>query len=272
MQKSTWVFAGLLSALVLIGALGLSLREAKKQAAAAEAAAAEAQRLTEQMASLTNRLSEELTASKSEAEILSHKIKETQDERLWLQQQMRAELESKDVAISQLQGRLTFNILDRVLFDSGQSTLKPEGEAILLKIAKFLTAVTNREVQVAGHTDNVPIHNRTVEGFTENWSLSAGRAIAAVRFLHEKGGVAPKRLSAVGYGEYRPIASNETNEGRAKNRRIAVVVMPEQLPLDDSAKPDESGTNRPPAKVGAVGTNAPPTKLDAPPIDAPPGQ
>ncbi|HTI69344.1 MAG TPA: OmpA family protein [Candidatus Limnocylindria bacterium] len=270
MPKSTWVFAGILSALVIIGALGFSLREARQDTKSALAAAEEAKLQAEQASSMTNRMQVELSALKSESEILAQKIKDTQEERFGLEQQLRAELESKDVAISQLQGRLTFNILDRVLFDSGRAALKPEGETILLKIAKFLGAVTNREVQVVGHTDNVPIHNRTADGFTDNWSLSAGRAIAAVRFLQEKGGVAPKRLSAVGCGEFRPVASNDTPEGKTKNRRIAVVVLPDKLVADDTTKAD-AATNAPPALLHAGSTNAPTAgETPAPTVTPPP--
>lgn len=257
MPRSTWVFAGILSGLVLLGITGMGWRRASQEAERAQAEAADARHAAEQLASTTNQLSDALATAKAEAEALETKIKEAREDRLGLEQQMRAELDSKDVTISQLQGRLTLSIVDRVLFDSGQTLLKPEGEAILLKIAKFLGSVTNREVQVVGHTDNVPIHSRTIDGFTDNWALSSGRAVAAVRFLQEKGGVDPKRLSAVGCGEYRPLAGNDSNEGRAKNRRIAVVVLPEQMGPDDTAhKTETASTNLPPVKAESQGANA----------------
>lgn len=144
-----------------------------------------------------------------------------------VEKEMRSALNSKEVTITELQGRLTVNILDRVLFDSGRAQLRPEGQAILLKVAKVLSGAAARRVEVIGHTDNIPIRTRTVDGFTDNWTLSQGRALAAARFLIDQGGLAPNRLSAAGCSEYRPIADNATPEGRARNRRIEVVVLPE---------------------------------------------
>jgi flagellar motor protein MotB len=141
-----------------------------------------------------------------------------------LESQMRAALESKDIAISELQGKLTLSILDRILFDSGQAEIKPEGQEVLRKVAAVLDQYPNRQIQVNGHTDNVPIHTSQ---FPTNWELSAARALAAVRFLVEQAGVDPKRLAAVANGEFQPVADNSTPEGRAKNRRIAIIVLPE---------------------------------------------
>lgn len=147
-----------------------------------------------------------------------------------LEEEMRSDLESKDVAISNLKGKLTVNILDRVMFDSGEVVLKPDGETVLRKIASILTGHPELKIQVIGHTDNVPIRNR----FASNWELSAARAIAAVHFLTEKVGVDPRRVGAAGYGEYRPIADNSTPEGRARNRRIAITILPDELAAADA--------------------------------------
>lgn len=155
---------------------------------------------------------------------------------------MRADLESKDVTISKLQGKLTVNILDRVMFDSGEAVLKPEGESVMRKIAAILAEHPGLKIHVIGHTDNVPMHNR----FASNWELSTARALAAVHFLTEKAGVDPHRVGAVGYGEYRPIADNSTAEGRAKNRRIAVTILSDELAGVDAgpaAQPDAAGVS-----------------------------
>jgi chemotaxis protein MotB len=85
------------------------------------------------------------------------------------------------------------------------------------------------KVHVIGHTDNVPIRASVRSRFTSNWELSTARATAAVRFLSEKAGVNATRLGAVGYGEFRPVADNATPEGRAKNRRIAITLLSEEL-------------------------------------------
>jgi chemotaxis protein MotB len=142
-----------------------------------------------------------------------------------LEDEMRAGLESKDVTISKLQGKLTVNIMDQVMFDSGEAVLKPGGEVVMRKIAAILAEHPDLKIHVIGHTDNVPMRNR----FASNWELSAARALAAVHFLTEKAGVDPRRVGAVAYGEYRPVADNATAEGRAKNRRIAVTILSDEL-------------------------------------------
>ena len=111
----------------------------------------------------------------------------------------------------------------------GEAELKPEGEKVIQKIATVLAQYPDRQIHVIGHTDNVPIRVGPRTKFASNWELSTARAIAAVRFLCEKAGGDPRRLGAVGYGEFHPIADNSTTEGRAKNRRIALVVLPEEL-------------------------------------------
>ena len=167
-----------------------------------------------------------------------------------LEDEMRAGLESKDVTISKLQGKLTVNILDRIMFDSGEAILKPGGEAVMRKIAALLAEHPELKIHVIGHTDNVPIRSR----FASNWELSTARALAAVHFLTEKAAVDPHRVGAVGYGEYRPIADNATAEGRAKNRRIAITILPDELAGADTvpaAKPDANAQS-PPTGTGPL--------------------
>jgi chemotaxis protein MotB len=146
---------------------------------------------------------------------------------------MRQQLESRDVTISKLQGKLTVTIVDRVMFDSGEAILKPDGAAVMQKIADLLTSHPELKIHVIGHTDNVPIRQTAQSRFASNWELSAARALAAVHFLTEKAGVDPHRLGAVGYGEFRPIADNSTPEGRARNRRIAITILPDELVAGD---------------------------------------
>jgi chemotaxis protein MotB len=163
-----------------------------------------------------------------------------------LEDQMRERLESKDVTISKLQGKLTVTIVDRVMFDSGEAILKPDGAVVMQKIADLLAANSQLQIHVVGHTDNVPIRQTAQSRFASNWELSTARALAAVHYLVEKAGVDPRRLSAVGCGEYRPVADNATAEGRAKNRRITITILPEAFLAG------EEGTLRAPAS--ATGT------------------
>ena len=141
-----------------------------------------------------------------------------------LKSSLEKELESKEIKITELQGKLTVNLVDKVLFDSGRAEIKASGRKVLDKIAKnLLNKYPDRAVLVAGYTDNVPIGDDLKSRFPTNWELSTERATAAVRYLQEHGGVDPKRLSAIGYAQYHPIADNNTEEGRAKNRRVEII-------------------------------------------------
>jgi chemotaxis protein MotB len=203
--------------------------------------------LDEAKVSLTNALAESEQA-KSQISGLKTRVANLEKEKEMagqmakaLENEMRSDLESRDVTISNLQGKLTVNILDRVMFDSGEAILQPDGETVLRKIAGILAGHPELKIQVIGHTDNVPIRSR----FASNWELSAARALAAVHFLTEKAGVAPIRVGAVGYGEFRPIADNSTPEGRAKNRRIAITILPDELAGDDTLPTVETNASVP---------------------------
>jgi len=115
---------------------------------------------------------------------------------------------------------LEVEINTSILYSSGNARLAPDAVPVLEELAKILTPFPNA-VHVEGFTDDVPINTLT---FPSNWELSAARA-ASVVTLFAKTGIDPARLAAIGYGEYRPVADNDTEEGRAKNRRVVVVVM-----------------------------------------------
>lgn len=125
-----------------------------------------------------------------------------------------------DVQVSVEERGIVVRFAEKVLFDLGKADLKPEYQEVL---KQFAAAILPWEspIRVEGHTDNLPIN--TPE-FPSNWELSVRRATTVVRFLIEQG-IDPKLLSAVGYGEYQPIASNLTEEGRAQNRRVDIVLL-----------------------------------------------
>lgn len=118
---------------------------------------------------------------------------------------------------------LVISLAEAAFFDSGSAAVKPESRELLDKVAALLSDVPNH-IRVEGHTDNVPISNSR---FPNNWELSTARATSIVTYLITNFGYPPDRLSAAGYGEYRPIASNDTPEGRALNRRVDIVVLNE---------------------------------------------
>ena len=119
-------------------------------------------------------------------------------------------------------GRMVIQLANDVLFDSGQTVIKPDGREALAQVAAVLKTFPERHFQIAGDTDNVPISNAR---FPSNWELSTARAVEVVRFLIAHG-MAPGVLSASGYGEFDPVASNDTEAGRSKNRRIEITLQP----------------------------------------------
>lgn len=117
--------------------------------------------------------------------------------------------------------RIKITLPSPVLFDLGKAELKPQAKKILQTIATSIKNVPN-PVIIEGHTDNIPI---TGGQFSSNWELSAARAYSVIRYYIDELGFEPNRLSALGYGEYHPVAPNDTEENRAKNRRIEIIIV-----------------------------------------------
>ena len=146
-----------------------------------------------------------------------------------LLENMKSEIDKGKITITQLRGKLKVNMLDEILFDSGETTIKPQGIEVLKRVGNILLNVKDKAINIEGHTDNVPIGAELSEKYPTNWELSVARATNVARYLQEKSGINPILLSATGYGEYKPIASNETEEGKAKNRRIEIVLVPKEV-------------------------------------------
>jgi chemotaxis protein MotB len=144
---------------------------------------------------------------------------------------MKEEVAKGRVTISQLRGKLTVNLLDEILFDSGSAAIKPEGRDVLKRLGGVLAEVGDKAVVIEGHTDNVPISGELAKRFPTNWELSTARATSVVRYLEEEAGILPERLSAMGFGPHRPVASNDSPEGRLRNRRIEIKLVPLEAPL-----------------------------------------
>jgi chemotaxis protein MotB len=137
-------------------------------------------------------------------------------------QKFKSMIDAGQLKITTRNGRLVLQLPNDVLFDSGKTEIKPEGKTALGQVATVFKTVTGRSFQVAGDTDNVPIQTPR---FPSNWELSTARAVEVVKLLIAQG-VDPKALSAAGYGEFDPIASNDTPDGRARNRRIEITLQP----------------------------------------------
>jgi chemotaxis protein MotB len=167
-----------------------------------------------------------LRQEKTQVEEKSEFVMKTYDD---LVKTMKNEIAEGEIRISQQGERLSVDVSEQVLFLSGSDKVQPKGEKILKKLIPALKGAKDKRVTVEGHTDNAPIQKALRKVFPSNWELSAARAVRVVRFL-EGQGVDPVRLSAVGYGEHRPIASNRDAEGKKRNRRIEIVLLPQAKP------------------------------------------
>ncbi|HWO95363.1 MAG TPA: flagellar motor protein MotB [Bacillus sp. (in: firmicutes)] len=144
-----------------------------------------------------------------------------------VQQKVNGYIESRDLT-GKLKTSLTdegllITILDNVLFDSGVAEIRPADRQLAKEISQLLVMETPKNVIISGHTDNIPIRNRY---FESNWDLSVMRAVNFMKALLENQNLNPALFSAKGYGEYKPIATNSTEEGRLKNRRVEILIVP----------------------------------------------
>ncbi|TKS59519.1 MAG: hypothetical protein EWM72_02087 [Nitrospira sp.] len=146
-----------------------------------------------------------------------------------LEASLRSEIAQGDIKIKQVRDRLTINVVDRILFDSGSATIKPAGHKVLKTVGEVLMTVTDKQIRIDGHTDNVPISARLQDRFKTNWELSTARATSVVRYLIDEGGIAPEVLTAAGHADTRPVASNDSEAGRSQNRRIEIALYPKDL-------------------------------------------
>ena len=144
-----------------------------------------------------------------------------------LEAAMGQELENHEVVLQVTPEGFVISLKELGFFNSGQAELLPGAAGKIEKIAKVLSK-PGLEIRVEGHSDNQPIHN---DQFRSNWELSTARAMAVLRLLVDDAGFDPKKLSASGYGEYRPVADNSTVEGRRMNRRVDLVVVQSKLPI-----------------------------------------
>jgi chemotaxis protein MotB len=146
-----------------------------------------------------------------------------------LEASLRSEIAKGDIKIKQVRDRLTINVVDRILFDSGSAMIKPEGIKVMKTVGEVLKKVTDKQIRIDGHTDNVPISARLKERFPSNWELSTSRATSVVRYLIDEAGIAPELLTAAGHADTQPVATNDTEDGRMHNRRIEIALYPRDL-------------------------------------------
>jgi chemotaxis protein MotB len=183
--------------------------------------------LAQEVASLTEEVSaletsgQELESRLSEQEREASELRGTYDQ---LVTDLKSELDSGRVEIEQLRNGIRLSVADEILFASGSAEIDTKGRELLEKVAAQVTKSPNH-VEVVGHTDDRPIRARLASRYPTNWELAGARASSVVRLLQEQG-VAGVQLRAISQGEFDPVATNETEDGRSRNRRIEIRLMP----------------------------------------------
>ena len=180
-------------------------------------------RALEQKNTELSALNDELARSKKKLTEAKDALEKKSSEYENLSKSLQKEISEGKVELSELKGRMTVNLKDKILFASGSTHVGKEGDEALVKIAAALKDVKGKIIRVEGHTDDVPTDPKGQ--FPSNWELSLARSMAVVRSLQDAG-VDPTRLSAAGYGPYQPIAANDTADHRSLNRRIEIVLAP----------------------------------------------
>jgi len=144
-----------------------------------------------------------------------------------LENKLKKEIGEKAVRLEMAERGLAIIFLAEVLFDSGKADIKKGAFAPLDKVGNVLKKnLADRDIGIEGHTDNKPIRH---SGWKSNWELSTARATSVLHYMVDKRSVNPERVSATGYGKYRPVASNNKVEGRRQNRRVEIVVLPKNI-------------------------------------------
>jgi len=155
-----------------------------------------------------------------------------------LRNKLQKELSDKDVTISRLKDQLSVQVMDKILFKTGRADIQPAGQAVLEKLAAVLKE-TDDMIRVEGHTDNVPIGAGLKDKYFSNWELSGARAASVVRFFqHGDAKIDPLRLEPVGFGEYRPVAPNDSPENKQRNRRVEIVLTAKKPPAEPEPAPE----------------------------------
>jgi chemotaxis protein MotB len=172
---------------------------------------------------------------------LSAQLDELARSKSMLENKLSQEINDKQIKLQMMEKGLVITVVGDLIFDSGKAKIRPEAVGLLNKVATILKEnMSQFNVGIEGHTDNVPIQR---SGWKSNWELSTARSLSVLHFLVNEEGISPERLSAIGYGEYRPVASNDTKSGRKQNRRVEIVILPNTTKVKPAAQ--ESGANEP---------------------------
>ncbi|MBU3959157.1 MAG: OmpA family protein [Candidatus Omnitrophica bacterium] len=168
-------------------------------------------------------------------EELSKQLDELNQARGILETRLAGEIRDKQVKLEMMEKGLVITVVGDIVFDSGKDKIRPEVYSILDKISMVLKEnVPQLSVGIEGHTDNQPIQ---YSNWKSNWELSVARSLSVLHFLVDEKGISPERISAIGYGEYHPVASNDTKQGCQLNRRVEIVILPRLTKVKETKEP-----------------------------------
>lgn len=183
-------------------------------------------------------------SDKQKIEELSQQLDDLAQAKKLLEDRLGQEINDKQVKLQMMEKGLVITVVGDLLFDSGKAKIRQEAYPLLDKVATVLKDnMANFNIGIEGYTDNVPIKH---SGWKSNWELSTARSLSVLHFLVNDKGVSPERLSAIGFGEYRPVDTNATREGRKLNRRVEIVIQPKVTKVKEGkAQVEESGLMEP---------------------------
>ena len=186
-------------------------------------------------------LSDQLEQFRTLAQLKAEEADQLRQAKDLLEQRLSSEIASSDVTVGFDERGLVVRVLDRVLFDSGKAELRHDAHPVLEKVARILQQqLKEQPISIEGHTDNQPIKR---SHWKDNWELSLARSRAVLKYLVDEQKFEPSRVSAAGFGEYRPIASNDTAKGRRLNRRVEIVAMPQRTTASAPASAAEAAAS-----------------------------
>ena len=160
---------------------------------------------------------------KDSVEIKIEEIKSTYNA---LVNKLQENINNQEAIIKEFEKKLSVTFIDSVLFGFGDASITPEGRKILKSVGDILKNLEDRKIRVIGHTDNIPIGSKYQSKFPTNWELSSARAAAVIRFFQNESGLDPENMECAGRSYYQPVTSNKTSVGRAKNRRVEIIIVP----------------------------------------------
>jgi len=203
-----------------------TVSQLQKRLQASESHARYLEEVVEKRQQHIKRLSRQFAALKGEKVFVEGRMGHLKSTYEALISDLEQQIEKKEVTIRAFEKEISVTFVERILFESGKTSITAEGRRILRGVGEILGRVHDKQIRVIGHTDNIPILPEYRYRFPSNWALSGARAAAVVRYFQKRIGLDPSNLEAVGRAFYEPIASNDTDEGRAKNRRVEIIVAP----------------------------------------------